>query len=207
DQADGGQHRGHRIGLDGVAQVAEELTTTALDVSQRRIDEFAGRQFAFQRMDDIADVGSLLLDLALQLCGIFLRFHISLVACTHDVCPLTASLSFCMEWRVRSGLNEDASNFFLPAETMTSPITTTTPPTISAASQGAMISLRPYTADISRTIKPPSSTAPPVATLAAPALVARMDSLSSALASASSLVIRSGTSWVSCRRSPPTEPS
>ena len=87
---------------------------------------------------------------------------------------------------VRSGFNEDASNFFLPAETMIRPTTTTTTPTTSAASHSSIIVPRKYTADISSTMKPASSTAPPVATLAAPALVARMDSLSSALARASS---------------------
>src|SRR5690606_31004325 len=143
DQPDGGQHGGDRVGLDGVAEVAKELAASTLDVAQRGVDEFAGRQFVFQCMHDVADLGTLLVDFALEDSGILLRFDFDLITCTHDVCPLTASISLFIVRMVRSVLKCDASIFFLPAETIIWPITVTTPPTIRTASQEDITVLRP----------------------------------------------------------------
>src|SRR5690606_31493217 len=110
-QADGGEQRRYRIGLNGIGEVMQELATAAFGVAERGIAHLPRGELTFQRVDDVADFGALLVDLALQRVGVLLCFYVYLVMRAH-ACPLTTSLSFCSEWMVRSGLNEEASNFF-----------------------------------------------------------------------------------------------
>ncbi len=74
DQPDGGQQGRHRVGLHRIGKVVQELATTTFGIAQRRIDHLPGRQLALQCMDDVADLGTLLVDLTLQGARVFLRF-------------------------------------------------------------------------------------------------------------------------------------
>ena len=97
DQSDRGQDSRNRIGLYRIAQVTEELATAAFDIAQGGVNQLAGRQFVFKRVNNVADLGARLINLALKLVWILLRFGINLITCAHDVCPFTASLSLLTE--------------------------------------------------------------------------------------------------------------
>ncbi len=65
DQADRGKHGRHRIGLYRIAKVTEELATAAFDVAQCGINQLTGRQLVLKRMNNVADLGTGLIDLTL----------------------------------------------------------------------------------------------------------------------------------------------
>ena len=86
DQSDAGKQGGHRVGLHRIAEVVQELTATTFGVAQCGVDHLPRRQFALQSMDDVADLGTLLIDLAFERARVFLRFQIYLIVRTH-ACP------------------------------------------------------------------------------------------------------------------------
>ena len=98
------------------------------------------------------------------------------------------------------GRNASGSSFFLPVMSMITPISVTTPPTISAASQGSTTFDNPYTAESSRNSTPKNVTAPPDATLTMPVLTSPIAWVVSALASASSFANSVVTSSARRRR-------
>ncbi|MNL51007.1 hypothetical protein D3C87_1740710 [compost metagenome] len=107
---------------------------------QRLIEHLAGGKFAFQRVDDMPDVLPLRIDFTLDGFRALGRFGFEFAV--HDTFLRKASWSLFNASRVRSGLKWEGSNCFLPACNITNPMTITTTPTISAASQGAITRLK-----------------------------------------------------------------
>lgn len=67
------QQRGHRIRLDGVANVLRELLATAFSRFYGAIDQFTGQKFVTESIDEVADLCALLIGLALEAVQVFLR--------------------------------------------------------------------------------------------------------------------------------------
>jgi hypothetical protein len=64
--AHGGEQGRHRVVFDRGPEVAEKLTTVFLGEGQRLIDQLPRRQFVFQCIDDVLDVGPSRVDVALD---------------------------------------------------------------------------------------------------------------------------------------------
>ena len=140
-QPDRRQYSGNRVITNAEAQVGQERRPIALHEGQRLIEHLSWRKFAFQCINDVADARPLRVDFTLDGLRAFLRLGFEFTV--HETFLRSASWSLFKASSVRSGLKLDGSNCFFPDCSMANPTIITTTPTISAASQGAMMMLRP----------------------------------------------------------------
>ncbi|MBB3101718.1 hypothetical protein FHR87_000078 [Azomonas macrocytogenes] len=91
--ADSCQQGRNRIFLHCRGEIVEKIAAIAFGITQHPVDDFAGRQSAFQRFDYMAYCSALLVDFPFERGWVLLRFDIDLAAGAHDPCLLMASLS------------------------------------------------------------------------------------------------------------------